>query len=87
MSDFDQNKARADHFEKLAHTLGESITRLNAENSLLREFCEEVSLPPYRDSDLPGLLRALQTRAKWLLERTSKTPHHSATTEGGEDEN
>ena len=53
---------------KVMHLL-EQIHKRDAEIARLREFVEEVSLPPYRDSDLGSVLRTLRTRALHLLDR------------------
>ena len=35
----------------------------------LLEFCKEVSLPPYNDSNIESLFKTLQIRAKDILEK------------------
>jgi len=39
---------------------------------VVEEFIKEVSLPPYKDSDLRSLLETLSTRAKVILTRLSR---------------
>ncbi len=58
--------------EKECSDLRSQLTAAQKELAEAKEVLREVSMPPYKDSDLKSLLETLRIRAKTLLDRYNK---------------